>query len=57
MDGMAFFWVDERTVFRPTSLTRCLQLIVGNCIEVAMIGPLYYHELSVTSHENRTREG
>ena len=30
--------------------------IVGNCTEVAMIGSLYYHELEVNSHENRTRE-
>jgi hypothetical protein len=30
--------------------------IVGNCIEVAMIGFLYYHELAVNSHEIRTRE-
>jgi hypothetical protein len=30
--------------------------IVGNCIEVAMIGFLYYHELAVNSHEIRTIE-
>jgi hypothetical protein len=37
-------------------LLKRAECIIGNFIEVAMIGFLYYHELAVNSHEIRTRE-
>ena len=54
-DGRQFFLGRQADSFSAPLLQRA-DCIVRNCIEVAMIGSLYYHELEVNSHENRTRE-
>ena len=54
-DGRQFFLGRQADSFSAPLLQRA-DCIVGNCIGVAMIGSLYYHELEVNSHEIRTRE-
>ena len=55
-DGRQRIFLGRQADSFSAPLLQRADCIVGNCIGVAMIGSLYYHELAVNSHENRTRE-